>query len=283
MFTRANRLFTIRTTLTKMLSRRGYIVPSHVANETKEQFDAMYTRKKVDEEFIHESVTTEHAATHSPDLSSVHTPAIGLFSETVTGTDTYTNAPVLSSTVSSLSTSTDKDPLKRQADTVNTLDFTVQHARNTTQTLMVFFPGDTDKNNIGIAPIRNYLAVMETHNCKHAILVVYESLTSPAVLMLKDLESKDIFVSFFAEGELMYDIYEHVRVPRHILLTPVQKQALLTRFKATECSLPKMQRHDPMARYLGLHVGDVVKIQRYSMTVAHDVYYRVVVDSEDFC
>ena len=282
MFTRANRLFTIRTTLTKMLSRRGYIVPSHVANETREQFDAMYTRKKVDEEFICESVTTEHAASHPADSSwSVQTAATSFRSEVFMGTDA--NASLQSSTIDALPTAFDETPVKRDSTTLTMLDFTVQHARNTTQTLMVFFPGDTDKNNIGIAPIRNYLAVMETHNCKHAILVVYESLTSPAVLMLKDLESKDIFVSFFAEGELMYDIYEHVRVPRHILLTPVQKQALLTRFKATECSLPKMQRHDPMARYLGLHVGDVVKIQRYSMTVAHDVYYRVVVDSEDFC
>ena len=34
--------------------------------------------------------------------------------------------------------------------------------------------------------------------------------------------------------------------------------------------------------YLGLVVGDVVKILRYSFTVGHDVYYRIVVDSEDF-
>ena len=162
------------------------------------------------------------------------------------------------------------------------LDFTVTHKRDGGNKLMVFFPGDTEKNNLGISHIRNYLAAMETENVCRAILVVHDSLTAPAVLTLKDLELKGTYIAFFSEQELMYDIYEHSKVPRHIVLTPGEEEELLRTLRATEDLLPKMQKQDPMARYLGLRVGDVVKILRYSYTVAHDVYYRIVVDSEDF-
>lgn len=159
------------------------------------------------------------------------------------------------------------------------LAFDATH-KHTNAVLKVFFPCETDKTNLGIASIRNVLNAMEL--CTHAILVLHDSLTSPAVLMLRDLETRGIFISYFNENELLYDIYEHVRVPKHTLLTVDEKQELLRTLRATEDLLPKMQRQDPMARYLGLRVGDVVKIDRYSMTVGHDVYYRIVVDSEDF-
>jgi DNA-directed RNA polymerase I, II, and III subunit RPABC1 len=81
---------------------------------------------------------------------------------------------------------------------------------------------------------------------------------------------------------LLVDIYEHDKVPRHVLLSSAEKADVLRQFKASERQLPEMQRHDPMARYLGLVVGDVVRIHRVSPTVGHDVYYRIVVNSEDF-
>jgi DNA-directed RNA polymerase I, II, and III subunit RPABC1 len=162
------------------------------------------------------------------------------------------------------------------------LTFTVTRPRtpDAIETLMVFFP--TDMKNIGINPIRDYLTVMAEHECTNAIIVVHEGLTSPAVTMLRDLELKGINIAAFTEGDLLVDIYEHEKVPRHILLTPDEKAALLRRIRGTVEHLPKIQRHDPMARYLGLKVDDVVKIIRTSIITGTDVYYRAVVDSEDF-
>jgi DNA-directed RNA polymerase I, II, and III subunit RPABC1 len=153
---------------------------------------------------------------------------------------------------------------------------------NPTVRLTVFFPSDTDRTNLGIGPIREFVNIMERTHCTKALLVVYESLTAPAVLMLKDLELKGLVITFFAENELLYDIYEHVRVPRHVLLSPSEKNELLRELKVTEDLLPRIQKHDPMARYMGLDVGNVVRIERYSATTGRDVYYRVVVDSENF-
>lgn len=168
------------------------------------------------------------------------------------------------------------------------LSFTVQRERDTddkgTELLMVFFPRDASgaNANLGIAPIREYIETMDERGCTTAIFVVSEGLTAPAVGMLRELEHKGYYITAFPEIELLVDIYEHHKVPRHIPLKAREKAQLLQDLKITEELLPKIQKHDPMARYLGLRVGDVVKIFRYSMTVGHDVYYRVVVDSEDF-
>lgn len=169
-----------------------------------------------------------------------------------------------------------------QSDTPD-LSFTVEKEKDTgTELLMVFFPGEAAGANLGIAPIREYIENMDEKKCVNAIIVVSEGLTSPAVTMLRELELKGYFISAFTEVELLVDIYEHHKVPLHVLLTAPEKAELLESLKIEEDLLPKLQRHDPMARYLGLKVGDVVRIHRVSMTVGHDVYYRVVVDSEDF-
>jgi DNA-directed RNA polymerase I, II, and III subunit RPABC1 len=150
------------------------------------------------------------------------------------------------------------------------------------ESLVVFFPNDTLRVNLGIAPIRHYVALMQQTGCARAILVLWGSLTAPAVAMLRDLELKGLTISGFTESELMVDIYEHEKVPLHVPLTVEEKAAVLAQFRADERQLPEIQRHDPMARYLGLKVGDVVRIHRVSSTVGHDIYYRIVVNSEDF-
>jgi DNA-directed RNA polymerase I, II, and III subunit RPABC1 len=148
--------------------------------------------------------------------------------------------------------------------------------------LCVFFANNTLRSNLGIAPIRLYVSFMRDRQCDYALLVIYGTLTSPAVSMLRELEGQRVYLTAFNENELMVDIYEHEKVPRHEVLTVAEKAALLASLHITAKQLPEMQRHDPMARYLGLKVGDVVRIRRVSPTVGFDVYHRIVVNSEDF-
>jgi DNA-directed RNA polymerase I, II, and III subunit RPABC1 len=148
--------------------------------------------------------------------------------------------------------------------------------------LAVFFPNVTIHTNLGIAPIRSYVSTMKERGCSSAIIVVCGSLTSPAVSMLRELEGQNLFITAFNECELLVDIYEHEKVPLHEPLSAADKAAVLAQWKLTGRQLPEMQRHDPMARYLGLKVGDVVRIRRVSPTTGFDLYYRIVVNSEDF-
>jgi DNA-directed RNA polymerase subunit H (RpoH/RPB5) len=86
---------------------------------------------------------------------------------------------------------------------------------------------------------------------------------------------KGYFVQIIGLPQLVINIVEHVKVPKHKVITEEEKQELLKKYNLTQDKLPRISRDDPMAKYLGMVPGEVVKILRSSPASGSSEYYRL--------
>jgi DNA-directed RNA polymerase I, II, and III subunit RPABC1 len=124
---------------------------------------------------------------------------------------------------------------------------------------------------------------METAGVTRAILILKRGITPFAKRILQEMASQSTplasrrLIELFEQEELLVNITEHIFVPKHVLLSDLEKQALLRKYKLKDTQLPRIQQIDPVARYYGLSKGQVVKIIRPSETAGRYVTYRLVV------
>jgi len=73
------------------------------------------------------------------------------------------------------------------------------------------------------------------------------------------------------------EIKEHVLIPKHTKLNDKEKKELLERYGISLKNLPKIKKNDPAILSLDAKPGDVIKIERKSLTAGKAIYYRSVV------
>jgi DNA-directed RNA polymerase I, II, and III subunit RPABC1 len=128
----------------------------------------------------------------------------------------------------------------------------------------------------GVAQIRNFAKYIITNQYKTGIMVTHVPLSPAARKSLASVESL-AKIECFLEDDLLVNITHHELVPKHIVLSRDEKTALLKRYRLKETQLPRMLQKDPVARYLGLRRGQVVKIIRTSETAGRYASYRLCV------
>lgn len=71
-------------------------------------------------------------------------------------------------------------------------------------------------------------------------------------------------------------IQDHILVPKHVLLTKEEAQALFSKYNITPAQMPMISAKDPSIKDINAEVGDVIKILRDSQTEKDAVFYRIV-------
>ena len=74
------------------------------------------------------------------------------------------------------------------------------------------------------------------------------------------------------------EILNHCLIPKHKKLSDKEKQALLEKHRITEKELPSIRKKDPALRGVDADVGDIIKIERDSLTAGTTVYYRCIIN-----
>ncbi|MCJ1465726.1 DNA-directed RNA polymerases II 24 kDa polypeptide (RNA polymerase II subunit 5) [Pseudocyphellaria aurata] len=136
-------------------------------------------------------------------------------------------------------------------------------------TVWIEFSSET---SIGIKQMRTFAQHINQHNFHTGILVTQASIT-PAAMKIVPVVLPSV-IETFQEQDLLVNITHHELVPKHVLLSPEEKRRLLERYRLKESQLPRIQTGDPVAKYLGLKRGQVVKIIRKSETAGRYASYR---------
>ena len=114
------------------------------------------------------------------------------------------------------------------------------------------------------------------NSIQNGIIILSGVMTPLAKQKLKETnDTKAFHIEVFEDRELIVNITEHELVPEHKILSDEDKQTLLKKYRLKESQLPKILTTDPVARFLGLIKGQVVKITRASETAGRYVTYRI--------
>lgn len=130
-----------------------------------------------------------------------------------------------------------------------------------------------DEASVGIKTMRNFCIHISEKNFSTGIFIYQSSITPSANKLIPTVSPASI--ETFQEGDLVVNITHHDLVPKHIKLARDEKKDLLERYRLKESQLPRIQREDPVGRYLGLKRGEVVKIIRRSETSGRYASYRI--------
>jgi DNA-directed RNA polymerase I, II, and III subunit RPABC1 len=154
----------------------------------------------------------------------------------------------------------------------DSLTILVEKTEDSSDQLYVFFPQD---EKVGVKTLKTYCSRMKDQSVFRGIVIVKENLTPSARQAVKEMTIHGYRMEYFRDAELLVDITEHRLVPEHVVLTPQQKQELLEKYRLKPTQLPRIQVSDPVARYFGLQVQQVVKIVRPSETAGRYITYRI--------
>lgn len=108
------------------------------------------------------------------------------------------------------------------------------------------------------------------------IILMDSNVNDTIVNELKQIyNTQEYFITVFKIEDLMFNILNHVLVPKHRILSDKEKEEFYKKYKiAKDSQLPEISRFDPVAKVIGLRPGQLCEILRNSKTAISSYYYR---------
>ena len=121
---------------------------------------------------------------------------------------------------------------------------------------------------VGINEMKELFKSLQSEEVSHLILITKYKLTSYAKKEMK-LLGKNMEKEIFYFDELIFNITQHVLVPKHELLTEAEQKLFLAKFGK---KVPHIKNTDKVCRYYNGKIDQVFRIYRKA-----ELYYRIVV------
>jgi len=118
------------------------------------------------------------------------------------------------------------------------------------------------------------------NNTKNIIIILNNDNISVPVLSHINKYDKIIqklggMLQYFQLKNLMFNPTKHELVPKHTKLSNTEVTEIMTKYMIkSKLSMPIILHNDPIAKWLGLKQGDIVKIDRYNENSGISYYYR---------
>ncbi len=137
------------------------------------------------------------------------------------------------------------------------------------------------EDKIGIGHIKNFVHP----KCSNYIFVSAVGITPKARKTCKNYQLHKVFIEIFRTSELLFNVIDHVYVPRHRLCSAQETDEVLKNLGVLPSEkydkMPCILAKDPVMRYYGIRQGNLIEITRDSITMPGypEITYRIVTGS----
>jgi len=148
----------------------------------------------------------------------------------------------------------------------------------TYDSLLIIF---STKTRVTEREFNNFLEFANDNNHNSGIIIISPSIPSENVLNVLRNHINEIenpLVQIFEIRHLQFDISKHRKVPKHRIISDVEKVSILKEFNLKDSSfLPKIDSQDAMAKWIGCRPGDIVEITGLCDSTGENKRYRFCV------
>ena len=124
---------------------------------------------------------------------------------------------------------------------------------------------------VGIALLRDLAGKMEEEEAQRGMLVGGSRFTPAGRKFAKSAR-----IELVEGGYASFDLFEHDLVPKHWIANDDEVDLVLSHYKIRKDQLPRIASDDPAVKVLGALPGQVLRIERDSLTSGSSYYYRLV-------